>query len=149
MLISLQAVAFMDDYDRAVSASSAFDSQLASAASSISSDYPGILAQATRQAFGTFEITISLEGSGAYNTSDVMIFSKNFGLYGGDSTGTTQSVNSVDSLFGNFPVLLYLNPELLGYLLRPILEVSDSSSFQQSYAPQSIGALELPHFYFC
>lgn len=128
----------MDDYDRAISASSAFDAQVASAASSISSNYAGMLALAARQAVGTFEITVSRDESGIYNMSDVIIFSKNTGLYGGDSSGTKQSVNSVDALYGNFPVLLYLNPELLGYLLRPILE---SSKTQLPYAPQNIGTL--------
>ena len=129
----------MDDYDRATNASSAFDAQISAAGTAISSDYADILALAARQVFGTLEITVSQEGGGSYNMSDVMVFCKNFGLFGSDMSGTTQSINSVDALYATFPAHLYLNPEIGGYLFRPLLEMMDTSDFTLGYSAKNIG----------
>lgn len=69
-----------------------------------------------------------------------MVFMKNYGTYGSDSGGQTQSVNTVDAIFAAFPVFLYLNPELGGGLLRPLLEYMDSSAFTLNYAAKNIGS---------
>lgn len=52
------------------------------------------------------------------------------------------STNAVDVLYAGFPAILYLNPDLGQYLLRPILEAQvsdDGSVVGQPYAPQNIG----------
>ena len=69
-----------------------------------------------------------------------MVFMKNYGTYGSDSGGPTQSINTVDTMFAAFPALLYLNPELGGGLLRPLLEYMDSSAFSLNYAAKNIGS---------
>ena len=129
----------MDDYSRAINASSAFDAQISAAGTTISSGYADILALASRQIFGTLEITVSQEDSGNYNMSDVMVFCKNFGLFGSDMSGTSQSINSVDALYASFPAYLYLNPEIGGYLLRPLLETMDTSDYTLGYAARNAG----------
>lgn len=54
---------------------------------------------------------------------------------------STLSVNTVDVLYVAFPALLYLNPELAGYLLSPLLEYQDSPAHTLSYAARNIGEL--------
>ncbi len=49
--------------------------------------YTDLLALAARQIFGALEITVSKSSDGAWNQTDVMIFSKDMGDVG--STGTT------------------------------------------------------------
>lgn len=50
-----------------------------------------------------------------------------------------RSVNSVDVLYASFPVYLYLNPAIIGYLLRPLLLAQDTSEYTQPYAAQNLG----------
>ena len=38
------------------------------------------------------------------------------------------SVSTVDTLYAAFPAFLYLNPDLGGYLLSPLLEYEDTST---------------------
>lgn len=57
----------------------AFDAQVKSDASSISSDYADWVALAIRQAFGAIEFTLSKDSAGNYNTSDILVFMK--GMY--------------------------------------------------------------------
>ena len=56
----------------------------------------------------------------------------------------SQSVNTVDTLFSAFPAFLYLNPELAGYLLAPLLRYQDSSAYSLDYAAKNIGAYFIP-----
>ena len=58
------------------------DSQIASAASGISSEYYGLLSLATRQAMGAIEYTLSKDSSGTLNTSDTKAFMKDMGSVG-------------------------------------------------------------------
>lgn len=132
--------AFLDDYDRAASAAAAFDSQITSAASSISSQYAELLALSSRQLMGNLDITISKIGSNDWNTSDIMIFTKNMGGMGSDG-GTQTSVNTVDVIYNAFPMLLTLNPELGGYLLAPLMRYMDSTAYTLSYAAMNLGTL--------
>ena len=53
-----------------------FDAQVKADASKISDDYASIVALSVRQAFGSTEITLSKNGDGSFNTSDVMMFMK-------------------------------------------------------------------------
>ena len=60
------------------------------------------------------------------------------------SSTWTQSVNTVDTLFAAFPAFLYLNPELAGYLLAPLLKYQDSSAYTLEYASKNIGTYHAP-----
>lgn len=53
------------------------------------------------------------------------------------------SVNTVDTLYAAFPMFIYLNPELGGYLLAPLLEYQDSISYTLEYAAKNIGASDI------
>ena len=65
---------------------------------------------------------------------------KNFAALGSDA-GLSQGVNTVDTLYAAFPMFLYLNPELGGYLLSPLLEYMSSNTFKLPYAARNIGKL--------
>ena len=56
------------------------------------------------------------------------------------SVGATSGVNAVDVMYAAFPIYLYLNPELGGYLLAPLLEYQQSGQYQLPYAAQNIGS---------
>ena len=48
-------------------------------------------------------------------------------------------MNAVDVIYAASPVYLYLNPEILGYLLRPLLEYQETHLYPNSYAARDIG----------
>ena len=59
-------------------------------------------------------------------------------------------------MYAALPALLYLNPELVGGLLRPLLEYMDSPAFTLPYAAKNIGSrypnatadgIDTPHDY--
>lgn len=62
------------------------------------------------------------------------------GKIGTDASGSTMSVNSIDVMYAAFPVFLYVNPELAGYLLAPVLEYMGSSQFTLPYPGKNIGS---------
>ncbi|EJC98591.1 DUF1793-domain-containing protein [Fomitiporia mediterranea MF3/22] len=130
------AKGFLDDFSRAQSAAATLDAQLRNAGKQISSNYADLLALVTRQALGSLDITLAKSGDGSWNSSDVKVFMKNMGGIGSDVNG----VNTVDTLYAAFPLFLYLNPELGGYLLSPLLEYQDSTVYTLNYAAMNIGS---------
>ncbi|KAL5536140.1 hypothetical protein ACEPAF_4245 [Sanghuangporus sanghuang] len=134
------AKAFLDDFSRVQSTAAVFDAQIVAAGQQYSEQYGDLLALSARQLMGSMDITVSRAGSGGWNTSDVKVFMKNMGGIGSDGSGTTLSVNTVDTMYAVFPALLYLNSELAGYLLSPLLEYQDSSAYTLSYAARNIGS---------
>ncbi|EJC99891.1 DUF1793-domain-containing protein [Fomitiporia mediterranea MF3/22] len=130
------ARAFLDDFQRAQEAAAALDSQIITAGEQISLIYSHLLSLTARQVMASMDITLSKTGNGQWNTSDVKIFMKNLGSAGSDS----MSVNAVDILYAAFPTFIYLNPELGGYLLSPLLEYQDSDAYTLSFAAKHIGS---------
>lgn len=53
--------------------------------------------------------------------------------------GSPSSVNPVDVMYAAMPAYLYLNPNILGYLLRPLLEFQDSNQYQNPFAAPNLG----------
>jgi hypothetical protein len=62
------------DYPNAKVRADAFDAQLLSDAKNISSEYADLVALATRQVFGSIQITVSRDAAGNYNQSDLLTF---------------------------------------------------------------------------
>lgn len=52
-------------------------------------------------------------------------------------------VNCVDVLYAASPIYLYLNPNILGYLLRPLLEYQESGMYPNAYAAVDIGGTDV------
>ncbi|KLO15796.1 hypothetical protein SCHPADRAFT_824120 [Schizopora paradoxa] len=136
-----EIVAFvLDDFDAALASADAFDQMIMNVSLSHVDGYPGLLSLAARQLFGTLEITVSKSSDGNWNQTDIMIFSKDMGDV--SSSGTSGGTNVVDVLYAGFPAILYLNPDLCQYLLRPILasQVNNGDVVGQAYAPQNLGS---------
>ena len=70
---------FLEDYPNAVARANAFDAQVKSDASKISTDYASIVALSIRQAFGAIEITVRKNSDGSFDSSNTLTFMK--GLY--------------------------------------------------------------------
>ncbi|KAI5115723.1 hypothetical protein M0805_009016 [Coniferiporia weirii] len=125
---------FLDDFSRAQAAANSFDTQLRIAGAALSDNYANLLALSVRQVLGTLDITLANNADGTWDLTDTKVFMKNI-----DSVGSDNGVNTVDVLYTAFPAMLYLNPELGGYLLAPLLEYQDSDAYTQTYAARNIG----------
>ncbi|OCB90969.1 DUF1793-domain-containing protein [Sanghuangporus baumii] len=117
----------------ALSTAVSLDNQILGDADKISNNYGDILSLSTRQAMSALEYTLP-KANGALNTSDVKAFMKDMGGIG------SGGVNAVDVLYSAMPIYLYLNPDILGYLLSPLLEYQESPQYTNSYAAQDVGS---------
>ncbi|KAL5494568.1 hypothetical protein ACEPAI_29 [Sanghuangporus weigelae] len=117
----------------ALSTAVSLDNQILGDASKISNNYGDILSLSTRQAMGALEYTLS-KANGALNTSDVKAFIKDMGGIG------SGGVNAVDVLYSAMPIYLYLNPDILGYLLSPLLKYQESPQYTNLFAAQDAGS---------
>lgn len=70
---------FLGDFSNATSRAITLDNRITNDASAISSQYANLVSLAAKQVIGSTEITISKNGDGTWNTSDVMIFMKDVG----------------------------------------------------------------------
>lgn len=142
----------LSNFSSSISAAQSLDSKLASAGSSISSNYSDLLAITTRQVFGAFDLTIpqSTQEDDIDETT-IRAFTKDFGnLSGGGWVKVSlsifisfidneSSVNAVDVIYAAMPAYIYLWPELLTHLLRPLLQYQISSAYTNPYAAQGLG----------
>ena len=48
-------------------------------------------------------------------------------------------MSAVDVVYAAMPAYIYLWPELLGYLLNPLLEYQSSANYNNPYASRDIG----------
>ncbi|KLO07710.1 hypothetical protein SCHPADRAFT_836241 [Schizopora paradoxa] len=124
---------FLNDFENALNASIQLDLQITNDAATISTEYVDLLSLVSRQAMSALEITVSKDASGNFNASDVMIFLKDMGSV---SEG---GVNAVDVLYAAFPIYLYLNPDIGGHLLKPLLQSQDVPQYSQPFATQGLG----------
>ncbi|KDQ29342.1 hypothetical protein PLEOSDRAFT_157064 [Pleurotus ostreatus PC15] len=125
-------LSFLGDFNDALTRANAFDAQVNSDASKISSDYASIVALSIRQAFGATEITISKRADGSFNTDDVLVFMKEI-----SSDGNT---NTVDVIFPAWPILLYTNPVLGKFLLAGLFEYQASGQYPNRWSVHDLGA---------
>ncbi|KAH9844227.1 DUF1793-domain-containing protein [Rhodofomes roseus] len=123
---------FLGDYENALARANAFDAQISSDASSISSDYAEWVALSVRQAFGAIEFTISKDSSGNFNTSDILTFMKEISSDG--------NVNTVDVIYPSWPIFLYTNPAIGKYLLLPLFEYQATGQYPNGWSVHDMGA---------
>jgi hypothetical protein len=123
---------FYNDYETASSLSSNFDTQVNTDATAyVSAHYADICALVARQVWSGTEITIGKNANGSgYNTSDIMIFQKEI--------ATSNYVNTVDVMSPMWPFFAYTNPDMLAWMLRPVIEYSEQV-FPHQWAPHDIG----------
>jgi hypothetical protein len=87
---------FLTDYPNALSRANTLDAQVD--AGKISTNYAALAALSLRQAMGATEITISKSSSGAWNTSDVLMFLKEISSDGVSSPHSMLTLAVADAL---------------------------------------------------
>ncbi|KAJ6598936.1 hypothetical protein DFH09DRAFT_1356105 [Mycena vulgaris] len=122
----------LHEYADALTRNSKFDAQVQADASAISADYAAIVALSIRQTLGATEITISKNGDGSWNTSDVLVFMKEISSDG--------NVNTVDVIFPAYPLFLYVNPLLAKYLLAGLFEYQATGQYPNKFSVHDLGA---------
>ncbi|KAI0771550.1 DUF1793-domain-containing protein [Trametes elegans] len=123
---------FLNDYSKAVARANAFDAKVDSDATKISADYASVVALSIRQGFAATEITVSRNGDGGFNTSDVLMFMKEISSDG--------NVNTVDVVFPAWPLFLYTNPTLGKHLLLPLFEYQATGQYPNKWSVHDMGA---------
>lgn len=128
---------FVNDFENALNHSKKLDAKIAADAKAVvgggavGDHYAAIAQLSVRQSLATTEITISKNKTGGWNTTDTLMFLKEISSNGDMST--------VDVIFPQFPLLTYLNPELLRLLLLPIFEYTESGLYPNKWCVHDLG----------
>ncbi|KAJ7695284.1 DUF1793-domain-containing protein [Mycena olivaceomarginata] len=123
--------AFMTDFPAARARAIALDQKILQDAAAVSPEYADLVSLATRQAMAGIEITLSTLPDGSFNMSDVKAFMKD--------VGNSQRVNPTEAIYAALPAFMYLDANITGALLEPLLEYQGSSSYSNSYAAPEFG----------
>ncbi|PHH66882.1 hypothetical protein CDD81_5234 [Ophiocordyceps australis] len=114
---------FYNDYDHAVMHSETLDERVASdSIAAAGKDYATITTLAVRQVFGALGFT--------GEQKEPLVFLKEI--------SSNSDIQTVDVIFPAFPIMLYLNPELIRYTLDPLLE-NDRSHYPNNWAQHDLG----------
>ena len=101
------------------------DSDITNAATAVGgAHYAALTALTLRQAFGGTELTGTID--------DPYLFL--------EEISSSDNVSTVDLLYPSMPAFLYTNPELLRYLIAPVIFYSESGQWPATYAPHDLGA---------
>ncbi|KAJ7793493.1 hypothetical protein B0H14DRAFT_2393450 [Mycena olivaceomarginata] len=128
--------AFITDFQAARARAIALDQKVLQDAVAISPDYADLVSLGTRQAMAGVEITLSILPDGSFNMSDVKAFMKD--------VGKSQRVNPTETIYAALPAFMYLDANITGVLLEPLLEYQSSSSYGNSYAAPDLGSDSFP-----
>ncbi|KAJ7884201.1 DUF1793-domain-containing protein [Mycena olivaceomarginata] len=123
--------AFMADFPAARARAIELDQKILKDAAAVSQDYADLVSLATRQAMAGIEITLSMLQDGSFNLSDVKAFMKD--------VGNSQRVNPTEAIYAALPAFMYLNANITGALLEPLLEYQSSSHYTNPYAAPDLG----------
>ncbi|KAJ7068407.1 DUF1793-domain-containing protein [Mycena amicta] len=123
---------FLCDYTAALWRANIFDTKVQSDAAAISTDYAGVVAISIRQSLAANEITVSKTSTGAFNTSDVIVFMKEISSDG--------NVNTVDVIFPAWPIFLYTNPKLGKFLLEGLFRYQASGQYPNKWSVHDLGS---------
>ncbi|CAO1615405.1 unnamed protein product [Sympodiomycopsis kandeliae] len=128
---------FLNDYENALQHSTKFDAQVEKdskdvvGGGDVGDHYAAITALTLRQSLATIEWTISKTAKGKWNETDVLVFLKEISSNGDMST--------VDVMFPQFPLLTYLNPEILKLIMLPIFEYTESGLYPNKWCVHDLG----------
>ncbi|KAJ7276535.1 DUF1793-domain-containing protein [Mycena haematopus] len=123
---------FLNDFSAALIRANAFDAKVQADAGKISADYAAVVALSIRQALGATELTISKTSTGAFNTSDIIMFMKEISSDG--------NVNTVDVIFPAWSIFLYTNPALGKYLLEGLFRYQASGQYPNKWSVHDLGS---------
>ncbi|KAJ7805078.1 hypothetical protein B0H14DRAFT_2383242, partial [Mycena olivaceomarginata] len=114
------------------------DQKVLQDAVAISPDYADLVLLGTRQAMAGLEITLSMLPDGSFNMSGVKAFM--------NDVGNSQRVNPTETIYAALPAFMYLDANITGVLLEPLLEYQSSSSYGNSYAAPDLGFCSGNHY---
>ncbi len=113
------------DRTAAVTRANTLDSNLNTAATAVGgSQYAALTAVTLRQAFAATELTNTI-------ANPYMFL---------EEISSDDNVQTVDVLFPASPVFLYMNPELLRYLLEPVIDYAESGYWPEPFSPHDLGS---------
>lgn len=126
-------VAFLKDFPNALQSSQALDARVHDdSVAAHSEDYATITTLTVRQTFGGLQF--------AGTSEKPYIFLKEI--------SSNSDIQTVDVIFPAHPILLYLNPELLKYLLDPLFENQETSGrYPNQYAEHDLGTFPVAKGY--
>ena len=114
------------DAASAIKRADAFDTNLANASAAIGGpDYAALTALSLRQAFAATELTGTIKNPYMFL----------------EEISSSDNVQTVDVLFPAMPAFLYTNPELVRYLLEPVIDYAASGQWPALYSPHDLGQL--------
>ncbi|KAI8458118.1 hypothetical protein BY996DRAFT_4577608 [Phakopsora pachyrhizi] len=123
---------FVKDYYRALQDSNELDKTIADDARRLGGEnHVAIVSLSARQAMSAMEVTVGKDNNGNFNQSDVLVFLKEISSNGDMST--------VDVIFPQFPILAYLDPALLRFMLEPIFQYSESGLYPNKWTVHDLG----------
>ena len=112
------------DAAKALKRANTLDTNLYNASAAIGgSDYAALTALSLRQAFAATELT----GTKA----NPYLFL--------EEISSDDNVQTVDVLYPSIPAFLYTNPELVRYLLEPIIDYVESGQWPKQFSPHDLG----------
>ncbi|MBE7211823.1 MAG: DUF5127 domain-containing protein, partial [Gluconacetobacter diazotrophicus] len=121
---SMLAFAY-NDAGAAVTRADTLDTKLSAAAKSTGNAHYAATTQiALRQAFAATELVGT--------TANPLLFL--------EEISSDDNVQTVDVMYPSMPAFLYMNPELVRYLLEPVLEYSESGYWPNTFSPHDLGS---------
>ena len=113
------------DRTAAVKRADTLDADLTKAATAVGGwQYAALIAVTLRQAFAATELANTIDNPYMFL----------------EEISSDDNVQTVDVLFPSSPVFLYTNPELLRYLLEPVIHYAESGQWPQLFSPHDLGA---------
>ena len=113
------------DSTAALKRANTLDTGIATASTAIGgTNYAGLTALALRQAVAATELTGT--------TKNPYLFL--------EEISSDDNVQTVDVMFPAMPAFLYANPELVRYLLEPVIDYASSGQWPELYSPHDLGA---------
>ncbi|KAI0310163.1 hypothetical protein OF83DRAFT_1070995 [Amylostereum chailletii] len=131
---------FLSDFEAARTRAHQVDDKITGAASSAIAgpNYADLVSLATRQVFGTTQLSVAKGTDGTWNTSDVMMFMRDTGA------ANPNRVNPVETLYASFPMFMHIDPSLGAPLLEPLLRFQTSSQYTISFAAADLAGTGYP-----
>ncbi|KAJ8127838.1 hypothetical protein O1611_g5798 [Lasiodiplodia mahajangana] len=129
----LEAVTFFyNDYKMAAGLATRLDSKIASdSIAAAGQDYATITSLAVRQVFGALQFTGTAK--------DPVVFLKEI--------SSNSDIQTVDVIFPAIPLILYTNPNLLNYLLKPLFLNQENGHYPNTNAIHDLGTFPLAKGY--
>ncbi|KAI1487959.1 glutaminase GtaA [Biscogniauxia mediterranea] len=126
------ATFFFNDYAEASQLATDLDNKVASdSLAAAGQNYLTITSLSVRQTFGALQFTGT--------DSDPLVFLKEI--------SSNSDIQTVDVIFPAMPLLLYLNPDLLNYLLKPLFLNQENGHYPNTNAIHDLGTFPLAKGY--